>query len=354
MKRSRLMLLLTVLMPVVLTMSACGKKTSPKEAMENAWGASMEMKSFTFDGSFVIHDLDLTADGQDMGVLPLDPDALRNLTIDFRGAYTRNPLRMEMILKLTIPGGLALSIELPIVRTEDKVYVRIPDIPFFPSGDAAGKFIELDPAQTAGAQAGVLPSVDVDVQRKLAGDAVAIMFRHLGEGDFFREVKKPDVPGLPGDLKADRYIRLAVTEENFDAFMTALVENIAPEIIDLLLENEAYRAALQVSEDDLRKAKEELGSTDPDKLRNELEALKESLQIREISMTGALKGDHLVYQAVKGNAGVAENGRTSTIDFTFDIRYDNINKDVTFEYGIPEDAISLEEFRQSLFAGWAF
>jgi hypothetical protein len=353
MKRSRLMLLLAVLMAVVLTMSACGKKTLPKEAMENAWAASMEMKSFTFDGSFVINGLDLSAGGHDMGVLPLDPDTLRNLTIDFRGTYTRNPLRMEMILKLTIPGDLALSIELPIIRTEDKVYVRIPDIPFFPLGDAAGKFIELDPAQTAGEQAGVFP-FDVDVQRKLAGDVMAIVFRHLDEGDFFREAKKTDVPGLPGDLKADRYIRFAITEENFDAFMTALVEKIAPEIIDLLLENEAYRSALQISEDDLRKAKEELGSTDPDSLRNELEALKESLNIREISMTGALKGDYLVYQAVKGNAEVAENGRTSMIDFTFDIRYDNINKDVTFEHGIPAEAITWEEFQRSLFAGLAF
>ena len=76
--------------------------------------------------------------------------------------------------------------------------------------------------------------------------------------------------------------------------------------------------------------------------------------MHEVSMTGAIKDGHFVWQMLKGDVEIAENGETTAVAFTFSIRYDNINGDVTFEHGIPEDAMSLEEFGQMFFFGLPF
>ena len=345
-------MLLAVLMAAALTLSACGKKTPVGEAMQNAWAASMEMKSYTFDGSFVIDELQLPSGDRGMALSYFD--SLRDLSVSVRGAYVRDPLRMEMILKLKIPGDLAFTIEVPIILTADKMYARIPDIPLLPLGDAAGRFVEFDLAELAESTGEWLPPIDVETQRKLSVDMLNILMRHLDEEDYFRELKKDEVPGLPADLKADRYVRFGITQDNFESFIQALVDHIAPELIDLLLENEAYRSALMLTEDELRQAKDELAANDPDSLRNRLEELKDSLTIHELGITGAIQGDYMVYQAFKGKIEAEENGETTVVGFTFNIRYDNINRDVTFEHDIPSDAMSMEEFGQSLFSGFAF
>lgn len=343
MRRRRLALMLAVTMAVMLAVSACGKKEPLNEAMRNALAASMEMKSYTFDGSFVIDRLELPPGAMNEAELPY-LNMVRNLTVSIRGAYVQDPLQMEMILKLTLPGDLALSFEMPVVLTADKMYIRVPNIPMFPLGEAAGKFIEFDMNELAKGQPG-MPTFDVETQRKLSVELLDIVVRHLEEEAFFRELKKDEVP-----VKADRYVKFAVTQDNFESFMVAVVERILPECADLLLNNAEYRAALGITEEEAREFKEGLPD-DPDAFRNELEERMESLRIREFSLTGAIQGDYMVYQVLKADLEFMEQGETTGFAATFSIRYDDINGNVTFEHGIPSDAIPFEEFEQSFLAG---
>ncbi|WP_296975644.1 hypothetical protein [Thermobacillus sp. ZCTH02-B1] len=340
MRRCRLALMLAVAMVVMLVVSACGNKKEPmNEVMRNALSASTEMTSFTFDGSFAIDKLELPPGqvGEEAaGVL----NTLRSMTVSVEGAYVQDPFQMEMNMKLTIPGDLALTFEVPIILTADKMYVRVPDIPMFPLGNAAGKFIEIDLAELAEGQP--VPTLDVETQRKLSAELLDIVMRHLEEETYFRELKKDEVPGLPSDLKADRYVKFTITQDNFDAFMIAVVERIVPEYADLLLNHPEYRAALGTTEEEVMKLKESLPD-DPDAFRKELDELKDSLRIGEISLTGAIKGDYLVYQVLKVDLDFTDQGETTSVAATFDIRYDNINEDVTFKYGIPTDTIPMEE-----------
>ena len=350
MKRNRLMLLLAALMAAMLVMSACGKKTSPGEALRNAWAASMEMKSFTFDGTFAIDGLEMPPGALNETAQPY-LSMLQNASVAVSGAYDRDSKHAEIILKPVIGGDLAVSIEVPIIWADGKTYVRIPTIPLLPLGDAAGRFVVIEPAGEGAA----LPAIDVDLYRKFFGEIMGIVFRHLDGDAYFREAKKGDIPGLPDDLKADRFVVFSITQDNADAFMTALAERILPEIIDLLIGSEAYRSMLQLTEEELKRAKEELAATDSESLRGKLDELRQNLKVHEISMTGAIKGGNLVYQKLKVSVEQAENGgEPGKIGFSFDIRYDNINQDVTFEHDIPAETLTMEEFWQSLFAGMAF
>jgi len=352
MRKNRIAVLFAVVMAVALTLSACGnKKTALNEAMQNAWAASKDMRSFTFEGSFVIDELGLPEGSQ--GMILSELEAIGKAPVSFRGAYVQDPLHMEITLKLAFPGDAALTLEVPIILTDDNLYVRIPSIPFLPLGDAAGRFVKIDPAKLE-EQAGALPALDVGTQRELSVDVLNILARNLDEEHYFWELKRNDVPGLPEDVKADLYVQLRIGEDNFDAFVQAMADHVVPEILDLLFEKEAYRSALHISEDGLREMKEKFGADGPDSPRSRLEALKESLTVHEVSMTGAIKDGHFVWQMLKGDVEIAENGETTAVAFTFSIRYDNINGDVTFEHGIPEDAMSLEEFGQMFFFGLPF
>lgn len=349
----RLAVLLAVVLAATLALTACGQKLSPKEAMEGALSASMEMKSFTFDSSLVINELKLPQGASDAAGL-LVPDMLRNLSVDIRGAYVRDPMQMELNLKLTIPGDLALTVEIPFILTEDKMYVRIPDIPILPLGDAAGRFVEFDLAEMMEGEGGLLPALNVEVQRKFSSEALGILFKHLDGEGYFRELKKDEIEGLPADLKADRYVMFSVTRDNFDTLLMIALEKVVPELTDLILQSEEYRSMLQVTEDELQEFKETMGADVLEDFRENLEDAKEKLQSFDFSITGAIEGEHMVYQKLNASAEFTEEGEPGAIGFTFDIRYDNINKDVTFEHGIPEDAMTMEEFEQSLFFGGAF
>lgn len=349
-------MMLAVLMAAMLVLSACGKRESLSETMQNAWAASAERKSFTFDGSFKLDKLKLSSmDESELAFL----GELGDISVTVSGAYTQEPLQFEMILRLELSGDLSISFDVPFIMTADKMYLRVPDIPMLPLGDLAGKFIELDLAELAeqeGIDLSELAAVDFEMQRRLAVDLMNIMFKHLDEKEYLQEVKKDEVPGLPGDVKADRYVKFSITNDNLETLVTTLIEKLLPEFIDLLMENEDYRTALGVSESDLKEAKEELSGDDTASIREGLEELKEMFNIHEFSMTSAIKGNEIVYQVLKLDFEVEpEPGETARLGLTYDIRYDNINKDVTFKYGIPSDTISLDELiEQSFLFGAGF
>lgn len=350
MKRNRLAVLLAVLMAAVLMVTACGEKPTPKEAVQGAWTSSMEMKSFTYTGTLRLEELDLPpsvlADA-DASILAM----LKNMSVGIRGAYSQDPLMMETILNLTIPGDMAISFEVPAIATPDKLYVKIPNIPMFPLGEAAGKFLEIDPKEYAEQQGIDIQAIDFDLQRKFGGDVMDIVFKHLDAEPYFEELKKSDVEGLPDDLKADRYVKFSITQDSFESFVMTAVDHIVPEVIDLLLESEEYRAMLGVTEDELRRAKDELAAEDRSGIRQDLEELKESFRINELSLTGAIRDKVMVYQKVNVRLETTQDGETMKIGLGFDIRYDNINGDVQFEHGVPNETITMDELIQSFMLG---
>ena len=334
----------------MLFRSACSSKsTPPKEAIQQAFTASMEMKSYSFTGSIGIDELELPEEllaGADPSMI----DMIKNASLNVKGAYREDPMQMEMNLDLTIPGDMAMTINVPIVMTEEKLYVKIPNIPMLPLGEAAGKFVEIDPKQLAEEQGVEAPVLDLNTQRQMAEELTGIALKHFDGKTYFAELKKEDVTDLPEGVDPDRIVKFFVTQETFEPMIMTIVDKVAPEIIDALLANEDYLKALQLTKEDLEKAKEELAAGDRSELKTELEKFKEDVKVNDLSLTTAIQGDYPVYQSANVNLDVTQDGQTAKVGLSFKSQYANINEEVTFEHGIPEDAISIEELEQMFMA----
>jgi len=341
--------LIALILTALVVLAGCSSAKPPKEAIENALGQSMEMKSYAFKGSLAIDELELPAEmleGMDPGML----DMVKNASLNVTGAYQEDPMKMEMTLDLALKGDMAFNLHVPMVITQDKMWVKIPDIPMLPLGEASGKFIEIDMKQLAEEQGVEMPEIDINQQRKMVEDMSGILFKHFEEKDYFAEVKKDEMTSLPTDVKPDQIVKFFVTQETFEPMVMTLVDKVAPEVIDLLLANQDYMDSMQLTKEDLETAKEELAAGDRGELRDALDEFKKAVKVNELSMTTAIEGDLPVYQEAKVNLDVTEEGQTAKVGLTVTSQYTNINKDVTFEVEIPEDTMTIEELMGAFMA----
>lgn len=335
---------LLVMVAMMLIVAGCGAKQGPKEALQEAMAKSAEMKSFTFDMNLGIDDLELPPQVLEGGGAEAAAimNMLSNFGINVKGAYQADPMQMEMVVQVALQGSFSMTVNVPIIMKEDKIWVKIPAIPGVPLDGLADKYIEVDLAELSEQQGADLSALDVDTQRKLGQDVLSIAMKHFDEDTFFSKVEKGSVEGLPSDLKVDEVIAVGITQANFEEAIKAIVNQIAPEVIDLLLANNEYRDALQLSEAELNEAKQGLAEASGE-MDQGLAEMRESLQINDFTITQALKDDYIVFQKVKLDASMAKDGDSMRIGLSLVTQYDNINKAVTFTQEIPTDAIPFSE-----------
>ncbi|MBD2845469.1 hypothetical protein IDH44_09735 [Paenibacillus sp. IB182496] len=340
----RRMLLPLIALMIVVIAAGCSNGKAPKEAVQSALENSVDMKSYTFSADMQLTELELPPSamgGGDQQAAAMI-DTFKNAKLSMTGVYEADPMRMEMVMNIEVPGDMAFSLNVPFIMTEEKMYVKIPQTPMLPLGELAGKFVEVD-LQELAAEAGTeMPTLNMDTQRQMSQDILNIFVKHFDEETYFTELKEGDVT-LPEGVDPDQIVKFSVTQDNFDQMVMTLVQNVAPEVIDLFRDNAEYREALALQESDLEEAQAELNSLEEGELQTELDKMKESVTINELSMIGAIADDYMVYQQVNANLDVTQEGETAKIGLTINGQYDNINEDVEFTQDIPTDAIPFDE-----------
>ncbi|MFS0725018.1 hypothetical protein [Paenibacillus sp. 1P07SE] len=336
--------MLLVMVAMTLALLGCSNQ-EPKEAVQNAFANSMLMKSYTFSGSMALDEL--TVPPEAMGSNGPEAAAIINtlkgaqITVD--GAYQENPMRMEMTMKLALQGDFSMTIEVPMIMTEDKMYIRIPTIPMIPMEGLSGRFIEIDMNQLAEEEGGVaFQDINMDTARKMIQDFSAILLKHYEEGDYFAEVNADELRAMPEGVPADQIVKFAVTQDNIDDFVTKLVQHVVPEILDVIANNEEYKTTLQLTDAEIEEARTEL-QVDNEELQSGLNEMKESLVINEINTVAAIEDEYIRYQEVNFNVDIMNEGQTMTLGFFTTSQYNNINEEIEFQLEIPTDAIPLEE-----------
>ncbi|RXZ78481.1 hypothetical protein EBB07_26710 [Paenibacillaceae bacterium] len=360
-QRKLLFVLLAVLLVAVI--AACGKKeetsangeksavneTKVEEKgndLEAALLKTMDIASYNFSAGLSLDEINIpdslsgdpAAQAQAQAIMSM----IQNSTLNVTGSYQADPMRLEMDVNVEVKGDMSLSLNIPIIMTEDVMWFKIPNTPFFPVGPYADKFVEINMKELAETQGAQMPELDIDLQRKLGQDMMAIVIKHFNDKDNFKEISASET-SLPADLNPEKVVKFSITNDNLEDTVKTVIENIAPEVIELMLQNEEYRNTLQLTVQDLEEAKTELAAFDRAELQSGLDQMKEELTINDISLIGAIKDGYLAHQQIKVNADVKSDGETVKIGFTIWGQYDNINDKVNFKHEIPTDAVSLEE-----------
>lgn len=319
-------------MMLVMILSACSGSKSPQETLESSLKKSSDIKSYNMSGSLKIADLKLPE------AVTSDPDSamalgiLQNAELSWTGAYRKDPMLMDITLQVAIKGDLAMTFSLPIIMNEQKMWIKVPNLPIFGQlglpADLVGKFIEIDMKKLAEEQGTKMPTLDIGQSQKFANDLYAIIFKHLDEKTYLSKVSIKD-SGIPSEAKVKDVVQLHVTKDQVEPFVKTVVTKIAPEVIDLLSKNEDYRKMLQLEQSDLDQAKQEVDKVKDEDLAKSMEDFKKEVKSLDILAKTGINGDgYASYTDATISAEIESEGQTGSGTIKVVTELTNINGDV--------------------------
>ncbi|MFE4570304.1 hypothetical protein [Paenibacillus chitinolyticus] len=342
---------LALLLTFTVVLAGCGKKESPKTALEESYTAASTMNSADFNMNMTLNlDFPESALKADPS-LAMGANFLKNLDVTAKGVYQADPMQLEMTLEANLKGDMPMKISLPMVMTKDKMYVKVPNIPLLPiPKDAVGKYIVVDVNELNQTTEGKVNvnAIDVKKQQEFGQEAMKIFTTNFDEKTYFVEVDKKNA-GLPESVDAKQIVKFQITNENLEPAIKTIVEKVAPQLLDLV-SSDKYKDMLQVDPAEIEKAKKELaaGSSKED-TQKAIDELKKVLKINDFNILTAINKDKFpAYQEINANLDITEEKQgTIKIGTKIKTEYSNINKKANLQ-PLPTDTLTIEQFSQKM------
>jgi len=339
-KVQKIAVLLLAVILVVIT--GCSSAKPPKEALQAAMTKITEADSYAVKMSFGLDELEVpqsaTLEGNAVATAAII-GMIKDATITVDAVYKKKPMRTDMNMQIVIPGDMEMKISVPMIMTEDTLYVKVPQIPMLPLPETVtGKFIKIDLKELAEKEG--TAKLDLAAQQKLGKELGAVMLKHFDEKTYFSQPKAEEA-GLPAGMKADQIISFEINESNYPQTVDTIVNKVLPEVLNVLLANEASLKTLQLEKADVEKLKADL-----EKNKAEiLDTLKNDTKVNKLKVTGAISDGYLAYQSGKVNieGSDKESSQKMKLGLHYDVTYSEINKEAKFANEIPTDAITLDE-----------
>ncbi|WP_419876002.1 hypothetical protein [Candidatus Pristimantibacillus sp. PTI5] len=332
-------LLLAVILVVI---AGCSTGKPPKEALQAAMTKTSQADSYAIKMSIGLDELEIPQDAAMQGdaaataaIVGMIKDA--SITVD--AVHQKDPMRTDLNMEIVIPGDMEMKLTVPMILTEETLYVKVPQIPMLPLPETiTGKFIKIDLKELAKQQGAA--ELDTAAQQKLVKELGEVLLKHFDEKTYFSKPKAEDAD-LPADMKADQVVVFEINESNYPQTVDTIVNEVLPEVLNVLLANEASLKSLQLEKADIEKFK-----TDLETNKTEIvDTLKNDVKINTLKATAAISDGYLSYQAAKLNitASDKESGQNVKFGIHYDVTYSDIGKAPKFENEIPTDAITLDE-----------
>ncbi|MDU2240812.1 MAG: hypothetical protein E7E23_09520 [Paenibacillus sp.] len=344
---------LLVMLSVVLVMSGCSSKKEPKEALSSAAVKALEMNSYVLENQIKILDFSVEgaaeAESPEVGAVL---SMLKNAEINIKQIYQKDPMQTEATLEVKLTGDMTTTITIPLVITPEKLYVKVPSIPFLPMPESVtGKFLVLDMKELA-EQSGEEFNPDLfnpEKSQKLGTELMGALFAEYESGAYFTNID-PKEASLPEGFKAKQVVQFAITNENVKEAVTILVNQALPKMLDILAKEE-YRSMLQLTPEEIDQAKKELQEGNQDELGKALDEMKNNLQINKFTVDTAIdENNYPAYYNVQADVAVNDPETQENIKVAVQMtsRFTQINEKPAFEIGIPTDTLTLEQLQEEM------
>ncbi|RJE85519.1 hypothetical protein D3P07_20150 [Paenibacillus sp. 1011MAR3C5] len=339
---------------IILTMiiAGCSSVAPPKAALEAATAKTMAAESYKMSMTMQLDELELPeAGGVDASMFSPAQVAgiVKDATIKADVAYSSEPMRADVNLEVILPGMMDMKLAVPMIMTEKVMYIQVPSLPMFGIPESiVGKYIQFDLEELAKQEGVDSLNLNVAEQQKMAQDLSAALLKHFDEKTYFSNVKAEEA-GLPEGLKVDQVVKFAIDVENYPQTVETIVNKALPEILDILMNNEAYLETAGIEKADLEEVKANL-DTNKTELLN---LLQNDLKFNVLEVTGGIKDKYLVYQGGKISVQMKdpESGLDGKFGGTFSAQYSELNKKIEFP-ALPTDALTTDQLAE-LFGGAA-
>ncbi|MFD1957174.1 hypothetical protein ACFSL6_24145 [Paenibacillus thailandensis] len=346
-KGKRSIIVSIAIMVVLIVLSGCTNGGSPKEALLKAMEKTAAAESYSAQTTVTIHEANIPVQGDKAASAGYVATVLKGSKLHMNTEYRKEPFRTDWKLQLELAGG-GVTLNVPMIATGDKLYMKLPALPALPLPEAAtDKYIELALQEQNNASKDA--EGDVAANRQLlAGDVQKLIMTSFDGDGYFSELETKDA-GLPEGVKAERVIRFGITPQNQADAAAAVTGKLLPGLYDLLLDNAEYLKLLNVTKERVEQWKGDLAAGS-DGLT---ERLKAGLKVNDISIVSAIRDGYVHYQSMTINVEwkdtVSGAERVSgKLDLRFDTEYNGINKPVAFEQELPTDPLTWEQFTQLL------
>ncbi|QWU16375.1 hypothetical protein SAMN04487895_12927 [Paenibacillus sophorae] len=344
-----------MLFAAAVILPGCGNKQEPKEALQGAAVKAAAMTSYEMKSKLVINNLTIdTPTEQSSATMTTQVlSMLKNAEITVDGVYQADPMQTELTLVLNLKGDMAMSFTVPMVMTAEKLYVKIPSIPFLPIPEnIVGKYVMLDLKKLAEQEGAEFNPGMLDTQKtqKLSNEILSALLAEYDESKYFKDINAKDA-NLPEGVDAKQVIQFQITNDNVKEATTIFVNNALPKILDILSKEE-YKNTLQIDQKQLDEAKAALQNSEKKaEFDKELAKLDQYLTINQFHFNTAInKDDFPVYQDLTMDVNVnnPDDGTKVGLSLTGSNQYSKINEKPVFKIGIPQggDVITEEELQQ--------
>ncbi|MFC4304196.1 hypothetical protein [Cohnella boryungensis] len=342
---------LAVMMTVALVLSGCTKEKSPKDALQSSLSKSADIKSYNFKGSVKVEDFNFPDDELNANEAAAIVNTLKSAELSWTGAYRADPMLLEINLEVALKGDLAVTFKVPIIMTQKKIWVKVPNIPMLPLPETIiGKYIELDLEELAKEANQPMPSLNVAQSQKFYNDVAEIIFKHVEEEKFLSKVAVKDA-AIPADVDVKQVVQLHVDQTQIEPLINTAVEKIAPEIIELLANNKEYLDLFELKKEDLDQFKKELAEVKSEDISKGLADMKNELKKLDVKVNyGIDKKEYPVYTDATFNMAIESEELTGSFGFRVTSQNTGINEEPKFETGEPkaEEIMTLEQLQNEV------
>lgn len=335
------------LIVVLLVIAGCSSEsTPPKQALQEAMKNMGNINSYSAQMSLGIDNFEIPSGASENGIdmATVITGMLKGAKLDIKAVYAKEPQRTDMELNLQLSGT---TITIPMIVTGEKLFMKLPALPMLQLPEsAAGKFVELDMKTLAEEQGAAAATLDAAAQQKLVQELGAVVLKHFDEKTYFKNVKAKDV-GLPDGVKAEQVVRFTVDESNYKQSVETIVNEMIPDLLNVIASNESYLEQIQKSKEDVEKMKADWDAGKAAKI----DYLNQNVKVNELSITGAINKDKLLtYQAGKVDVELTDkaSGNVFKANVHFDMTYSDVNSDPKFLYEIPTDAVKFEDLAKQM------
>ncbi|KXH84037.1 S-layer homology domain-containing protein [Sporosarcina sp. HYO08] len=272
---------------------------------------------------------------------------LEDVKVRMVGAYQKDPMLMDMVVELTLSGDVQTTVKLPIVITEEKMWMKLPESPLFPlPEELTGKFIEFDLAELSELSGQPNNTVNLDLQTELAL-AINNLFFDQFAVDFYSTVENEDAIKVPSDVDVKKIVKFELTNDNLQPFVETLFNGFLPQLFELLQQDD-YVEALGLTAEEIELLKEEIAHMPAD-LDEIIAEINKVVTIHKFEEHIVINEDDIIaYDVFDLDLDVNVEEETYGLKLFFDMKKSKINEEVKFSIGIPDKAntITLEELLQ--------
>lgn len=332
---------------VLLVIAGCSSGSTPsKQALQDAMKNMENLNSYSMQMSLGIDNLELPAGASQNGIdmTTVITGMLKGAKLDIKAVYAKDPQRTDMELNLQLSGT---TITIPMIVTGEKLYMKLPALPMLQLPEsAADKFVELDLKTLAEEQGVAAATLDAAAQQKLVQELGAVVLKHFDEKTYFKSVKAKDA-GIPDGVKADQIVQFTIDESNYKQSVETIVNEMIPDLLNVIASNESYLELIQKSKEDAEKMKTDWEAGKAAKI----DYLNQNVKVNELSLTGAINKDKLLtYQAGKVDVELKDKatGGVSKVNVHFGMTYSDLNSDPKFFYEVPTDALKFEDLMKQM------